>query len=36
MKSFEEAIKILKYKDKIKKLNGVCIYCGSELGNYSF
>lgn len=33
---FEEAIKILPYCDKIKKLNGVCMDCGSELGNYSF
>ena len=35
-KLFDEAIKILPYADKIKKLNGVCIDCGSELGNYSF
>lgn len=35
-KLFDEAIKILPYADKIKKLNGVCIECGSELGNYSF
>lgn len=33
---FPETIKILPYCDKIKKLNGVCIKCGSELGNYSF
>lgn len=33
---FPETIKILPYCDKIKKLNGVCIRCGSELGNYSF
>lgn len=31
-----EAIKILPYCDKIKKLNGICIECGSELGSYSF
>jgi thymidine kinase len=35
-KLFDEAIKILPYADKIKKLNGICVDCGSELGNYSF
>ena len=35
-KLFYEAIKILPYADKIEKLNGVCMDCGSELGNYSF
>ena len=35
-KLFDETIKILPYADKIKKLNGVCVDCGSELGNYSF
>ena len=35
-KLFDETIKILPYCDKIKKLNGVCIECGNELGNYSF
>lgn len=33
---FAETIKILPYCDKIKKLNAVCMYCGSELGSYSF
>ena len=36
MPNFDETIKILPYADKIKKLNGVCVDCGSELGNYSF
>jgi thymidine kinase len=31
-----EAVKILPYCDKIKKLNAVCMDCGSELGSYSF
>lgn len=35
-KLFDETIKILPKCDKIKKLNGVCMDCGSELGNYSF
>ncbi len=35
-KLFDETIKILPRCDKIKKLNGVCMDCGSELGNYSF
>ena len=33
---FEETIKILPYCDKIKKLNAVCMTCGSEFANYSF
>lgn len=33
---FEETIKILPYCDKIKKLNAVCMECGSELASYSF
>ncbi len=33
---FEETKKILPYCDKIKKLNSVCMNCGSELANYSF
>ena len=33
---FEETVKILPYCDKIKKLNAVCMNCGSELANYSF
>lgn len=35
-KLFPETIKILPYCDKIKKLNAVCMDCGSELANYSF
>ena len=31
-----EAVMILPYCDKIKKLNAVCMDCGSELGSYSF
>ena len=33
---FTETVKILPYCDKIKKLNAVCMDCGSELGSYSF
>ena len=33
---FEETIKILPYCDKIKKLNSVCMNCGSDVANYSF
>lgn len=33
---FEEGIKLLPYCDNIKKFNGVCTKCGSQLGNYSF
>ena len=33
---FEETVKSLPYCDKIKKLNAVCMNCGSEFANYSF
>jgi thymidine kinase len=33
---FDETIKLLPYCDNIVKLNGVCMECGSQLGNYSF
>lgn len=33
---FDEAIKILPFCDKIKKLNSVCMDCGSEIANYSY
>ena len=33
---FEETKKILPYIDKIKKLNSVCMDCGSEIANYSY
>lgn len=32
---FEECISILPYCDEIEKLNGVCMECGSQIGNYS-
>ncbi|MCR5218451.1 hypothetical protein [Treponema sp.] len=32
---FSEVIDILPYCDEILKLNGVCMECGSQLGNYS-
>lgn len=35
-KMFEEIIKLLPYCEKIEKLNGVCMKCGSKLGSYSF
>lgn len=34
-KLFDEAIEILPYCDKIRKLNGVCTKCGSEEGNFT-
>ena len=34
-KLFDETIEILPYCDKIKKLNGVCTKCGSEVGNFT-
>ena len=33
---FDEAIQILPLCDSIEKVNGVCIECGSMLGNYSY
>jgi len=33
---FEEVAKLLPYCETIIKLNGVCMECGSQLGNYSF
>ena len=33
---FDETIKILPFCDKIKKLNSVCMDCGSELASYSY
>ena len=33
---FKEAIQILPLCDSIEKVNGVCIECGSMLGNYSY
>ena len=35
-KLFKEAIQILPLCDDIEKVNGVCIQCGSMLGNYSY
>ena len=35
-KLFDEAVQILPLCDEIEKLNGVCIKCGSMLGNYSY
>ncbi len=32
---FSEVISILPYCDEILKLNGVCMECGTQLGNYS-
>lgn len=32
---FGEVISLLPYCDNITKLNGVCMECGSQLGNYS-
>lgn len=33
---FDEVAKFLPYCDEIVKLNGVCMDCGSQLGNYSY
>lgn len=33
---FDEVVKLLPYCDEIVKLNGVCMDCGSQVGNYSF
>lgn len=35
-KVFEENIKLLPYCDTVIKLNGVCMNCGSQYGNYSY
>ena len=35
-KVFDEVSKLLPYCDEIVKLNGVCMDCGSQLGNYSY
>lgn len=35
-KVFDEVASLLPYCDEIVKLNGVCMDCGSQLGNYSF
>ena len=35
-KLFVEAVQVLPLCDEIEKLNGVCIKCGSMLGNYSY
>lgn len=34
-KLFPETIELLPYCDEIIKLNGVCMICGSQIGNYS-